>query len=514
MNIEILDCTLRDGGYVNNWNFSANDIKGISKHLNIGNIEKIELGYITGKERERGTLFNSLSRVSEIEIPNYKKILMINYGELEEENIPENKEKIFGIRVVFRKDDMKKALEYSLNLKIKGYNIFLQPMQTISYKDNELLELIEKANEINPYALYIVDSFGEMRKEDLLRVVSIYSHNLKKNIKIGFHSHNNLQLSFALGIEFLNCNMEQGKIIDSSIYGMGRGAGNLNTELIAEYMNKYFEKHYKIENFLNIMDLYLEKIYQKEKWGYNLGHFISAKLGCHPNYASYLLEKRSIAIETIKKILKDIPDNEKNIFNKSLINKLYLFHQKEKSITKPLTNLKELELKENVLIIGPGVSVLNEKEKINKFILKNNTLTVISLNHKNIFIKSDFLFFSNERRFEEFNENFKKLEKIILTTNIKNKQIADYILDYSLYSNEVREVLSSEIIFNILESDEKVKKIYIAGLDGYSKDERNYYFETEETINKDFLNKKLIYKLKQIKKKIEFLTKSIYMEEN
>lgn len=513
MNIEVLDCTLRDGGYVNNWNFSDSDIKGITKNINISNIEKIELGYLTEKKEENGTIFNSFDKINKIEIPSHKKIIMINYGEFKEEKIFPNEKCIFGIRIVFKKKDWKEALDYSLKLKNKGYNIFLQPMQTISYKDKELLELIEEVNKIMPYAFYIVDSFGEMRREDLLRVISIYSHNLKRNIKIGFHSHNNLQLSFALGIEFLNCEIEQNKIIDSSIYGMGRGAGNLNTELLAEYMNKYFNKNYKIESFLKVMDLYLEKIYQKEKWGYNLGHFISAKLGCHPNYATYLLEKRSIGVETIKQILNDIPEDEKNIFNRQLINKLYL-NQQKKIERDSFLNLNKLELEENILVIGPGISVLEEKEKINKFISENKNISVISLNHKNIFIKSDFIFFSNERRFEEFNENFKKLEKIILTSNIKNRNLADYIVNYEVYSDNFKEILSSEILFNILEKNDKVKKIYIAGLDGYLQNKKNYYFETIEVLDKDLLNKKLMTKLKKIKKEIIFLTQSIYMEEN
>ncbi|MGL5058150.1 MAG: aldolase catalytic domain-containing protein [Fusobacteriaceae bacterium] len=510
MNVEILDCTLRDGGYINNWDFSSSDIKGITRYLNSGKIDKIELGYLTEKSEGNGTIFNSFHKIKEINIPSIKKIIMINFGEFSEDKIPESKNDIFGIRVVFKKSQWKDALKYSLNLKDKGYNIFLQPMQTISYKDSELLELIEKANEISPYSLYIVDSFGEMKKEDLLRIISLYSHNLSKDIKIGFHSHNNLQLSFALGIEFLSCNIEQGKIIDSSVYGMGRGAGNLNTELLAEHMNKYYSKDYEVENFLKIMDLYLEKIYQKEKWGYNLGHFISAKLGCHPNYASYLLDKRNIGVEAIKLILKNIPEIEKSLFNKELVESEYLNYQKKSS--ENYSDINSINLAENLLIIAPGLSVVENQDFLNEFINKTSELSIISLNHKNIFIKSDYLFFSNEKRFEEFSENYKKKEKIILVSNIKRNELADYIVDYNNYTKNLTEILSTEILFNIIEENKIIKKVYIAGMDGYSRDRKNYYFDTLDTLNIEETNRKIKSKLKSSNKFLKFLTKSIYME--
>lgn len=510
MSIEILDCTLRDGGYINNWNFSNSDITGITKYLNLGKVDKIELGYLTEKVEENGTMFNSFDKIKSIDISNLKKIVMINFGEFSEAKIPKYQNDIFGIRIVFKKSQWKEALDYSLKLKNKGYNIFLQPMQTIAYKDIELLQLIEETNKINPYALYIVDSFGEMKKEDLLRVVSLYSHNLNKEIKIGFHSHNNLQLSFALAIEFINTNIEQSKIVDSSVYGMGRGAGNLNTELLAEHLNKYFSKDYEIESFLKIMDLYLEKIYQKEKWGYNLGHFISAKLGCHPNYASYLLEKRNIGVEAIKSILKNIPEVEKSIFNKILLEELYLKYQE--NTNENFDEIKNIKFGKKVLVLGPGLSIAENVELLNEFLLKNKGISIISLNHKNIFIKSDYLFFSNEKRFEEFYENYKKKEIVIVTSNLKSADSTEYIIDYNYYSKHSQENLSSEILLNILEEHTNVEEIYLAGLDGYLENKKNYYFDTLDSKNIGEINKKVKDKIKKITKKTVFLTKSIYEE--
>lgn len=508
--LNILDCTLRDGGYVNNWNFSDNDIKGITKYLDKANIEFIELGYLSKIKEERGTIYNSFDKIKRIDIPLKKKIVMINYGEYPLEEIPKEDGSIFAIRVVFKKEQWRKALIYSKELIEKNYRVFLQPMQTIAYKDKELLDLIDETNKISAQALYIVDSFGEMTKEDLLRITSIYSHNLNKNIIMGFHSHNNFQLSFSLAIEFLKLNIVQKKIVDSSVYGMGRGAGNLNTELFTSYLNKNRHINYEIEYILKIMDLYIEKIYQKEKWGYNLGHFLSASLGCHPNYASYLLEKVNMSIEVIKDILERIPQEERSIFNKSLIESLYILHQRE--ILSEITFSEEIDIKlqENILILAPGPSIIRDLDKIKKFIYTKKNLTIISLNHQNKYINSDFILFTNDKRYEEFKENCIKNEKIIISSNIKKDEYIDYIIDYELYSKNGKENLSSDILFNFIEKNKKIKKIYIAGMDGYYKNKENYIFETISTKNLDELNFKIASKIKSLKKETEFLTESIY----
>ncbi|MGL5903445.1 MAG: hypothetical protein ACRCZO_12240, partial [Cetobacterium sp.] len=135
-----------------------------------------------------------------------------------------------------------------------------------------------------------------------------------------------------------------------------------------------------------------------------------------------------------------------------------------------------------------------------------------SLNHKNIFIKSDYLFFSNEKRFEEFYENYKKKEIVIITSNLKSDNSAEYIIDYNCYSKHSQENLSSEILLNVLEEHKNVEEIYLAGLDGYLENKKNYYFDALDSKNIEEINSKVKEKIKKISKKIVFLTKSIYEE--
>ena len=98
--------------------------------------------------------------------------------------------------------------------------------------------MIQRVNEIEPYAFYMVDSFGMMKGKDLTRLFYLVEHNLKEDIWIGFHSHNNMQLAYSNAQVLVGAHTKHNLVIDSSVYGMGRGAGNLNTELFVEYLNK------------------------------------------------------------------------------------------------------------------------------------------------------------------------------------------------------------------------------------------------------------------------------------
>ena len=130
--------------------------------------------------------------------------------------------------------DMLGGLEACRTVKEKGYKVFVQAMVSVAYTDEEFLELISKVNELEPYAFYIVDSFGMMKRKDLTRLFYIVEHNLKQSIWIGFHSHNNMQLAYSNAQSLVDMQTKRNIIIDSSVYGMGRGACNLNTELFVQ----------------------------------------------------------------------------------------------------------------------------------------------------------------------------------------------------------------------------------------------------------------------------------------
>lgn len=314
MTIKVLDCTLRDGGYVNDWEFGFNNIQNILSHLSFANLDYIECGFLkdTNYNKEE-TIFSDIEQLRKLSTAE-NLCLMINYGEYPIEKIPENNEVI--LRVAFKKQDLKNALEYCKELKLKGSKIFINPMVTDSYTKDELIDLIKEVNEIEPIALTIADTIGEMTSSEIEKLFNIIDFHLNKNIALCFHSHNNIQMSFANAQTLINLCKTRDLIIDSSIFGMGRGAGNLCTELITQHLGGY-----DISEIMKVSREYIMPIYEKHPWGCSSESYLGAINHCHPNYAKYLSEK-NIPTKDMIKIFQSIPNDKKSVFDKELIEKL------------------------------------------------------------------------------------------------------------------------------------------------------------------------------------------------
>lgn len=189
--IQVLDVTLRDGGCVNDFNFGIDYMNKILAALENSGVDYIELGYIDsnkGSEQER-TQFVNEKVIYENFLHGKKEgityVAMVDYGKFDVEKLESRKaESIDGIRMAFHKKNWKEALEVGRAVINKGYMFYVQPMLTAWYSDMELLELITCVNELLPDAtgFYIVDSFGEMRGTDVIRLMHLVDNNLNPNI--------------------------------------------------------------------------------------------------------------------------------------------------------------------------------------------------------------------------------------------------------------------------------------------------------------------------------------------
>ena len=331
-NIQILDCTLRDGGYVNNNTFGKKNIKKIITYLENCGIDIIECGYIMDdiNNNEDKTEYSSFDNfIKECSIKpqeNLTYALMLLGEKYNISNLPQCKnDNINTIRMTFHKKNIKKAIEYAKKIIKKGYRLYMQPTVIMNYSDDEIVAMIKTFNdELDIEAIAIVDTFGEMTTKDIIHVTKLFDDNLKPSTKLAFHSHNNLQMAFSNAVTFIETIREDRPIvIDSSIYGMGRGAGNLPTELIASYLNTNYNKKYNITPLLEATDNIIEKIKEKENWGYSLPYYLSAIYSCHPSYIIYLLNKKMINNNDIHNIIKMISKDKKVEFDKEYITELY-----------------------------------------------------------------------------------------------------------------------------------------------------------------------------------------------
>lgn len=319
---KILDCTLRDGGYLNNWGFGFENIQSILKNLYKSGVDYIECGFLKECEYNYNkTFFSKFSNLEAITQADQNYTLMVNFGEYSIKNFSECKNKNIKIRVAFKKHNQAEALNYIKNLMSLGWDVFANPMSTNTYTQNELENLVFELNNINPLGVTIVDTLGNMYEDEVINIFNFFDKNLNPNIALGFHSHNSLQLSFSNTKALLKMGIKRNIIIDSCLYGMGRGAGNLCTELITKYLNDNYKTNYKLLPLLKSIEKVLKPIYQKSPWGYSTPYYIAANYGCHPNYASFLVEN-NFSDEEIDKILSQIPEGKKIIFDKETINSI------------------------------------------------------------------------------------------------------------------------------------------------------------------------------------------------
>jgi 4-hydroxy 2-oxovalerate aldolase len=512
--VQVLDCTLRDGGYCNEWKFGSKNKIKIINALVESNIDIIECGFLTNKVEYNLdiTKFNTLEEVSAI-IPENRAgkiyVVMMNFGEYDVDAMPIfDGTSVDGIRVAFHKKDVIKALEVCEKVKAKGYKVFIQPMVSPSYDDVEYLSLILRVNNIKPYAFYIVDSFGMMKGKDLTRLYYMIEHNLDEDVWIGFHSHNNMQLSYSNAQKLVEIQTSRNLIIDSSVYGMGRGAGNLNTELFVEYLNENAGTNYDIKPLLIIIDEILNDFYQRNYWGYSLSNYLSASHNLHPNYAGYLDDKKTLTVEAINNIFDMMDESKKNAFDKAYIEELYLkYMEMGKAQRENEADFKNRLNQKRVLLIAPGRSSVDEKKKIISFSLQEDVL-VISVNFEYPYVNPDFIFLSNLRRFNEL-ESIKR-NKCIVTTNIHLNGAYLRINYRDLLTNEEMVKENAGLMAIKLLMNSGVKEIYLAGFDGYSHDERENYgisqmaFVTRNAVL-DAMNEGMTKVMKQYSQTIQLL---------
>lgn len=521
--IKLLDCTLRDGGYVNNWKFGKQTIHNILKKLSISNIDIIECGFLTDREYEENhSLFSDTQDMNPFLVKKnenalYVAMIAIGEKEINPEKISDARlSKVKGIRLTFHQSEKKKAFEYAKILMGKGYLVFMQPVGSANYSDSNLLTLMKEINVLKPYAFYFVDTLGTMYQNDILHMISLMDKNLDPNIVLGYHSHNNLQLAFSNAQEMIHFPMKRDIILDCSVYGMGRGAGNLCTELIADYYNRTEVNKYEVLPLLEIVDENLIPIYSKTPWGYSVGYFLASSMFCHPNYTSHLLAKQTVSVTTIGTLLDQIPEDKRKTFDREFIEEIYRNYEKhDVNDREEIEKLRGELADKEILLLSPGRSIDSKKKQIKVFIEKKKPY-IIAINYIPDF-PVDMIFIGNERRYQSLKSQIKK-QNVVLTSNIKESAENCRVVNYADLLNSSIDVSdSSGMMLLKLLVKVSVKKVTLAGFDGYKKNPVwNYYDEKMiGSIDSEALSKKnkamnVQFCKRSKEMKIEFLTPTKY----
>ena len=330
--IKLLDCTLRDGGYVNNWNFGSDNIKKIYNSLKESNVDVIEVGFFKNEIYNKDkTIFNKYSQLKDMFSGQEKKseiaVMIEVQNPIDLQLIPEKKESIIDIlRVVIWRSKLNEenqeesvlddGYRYCESLIKKGYKVTAQLARINQYSYKDFKSIVKKFAKLKLYAFYIVDSWGTLDHTDLLEYSKITDKYMPKSITIGLHIHDNKMNAVTNSIFFINYFRNRNIIIDSSLSGLGRGAGNLRTEVISQTLNKKEKNKYNFNNLLNTSKKYIEPLKQEYKWGFSDYYLIVATFNANPDYASEL-EKHNLDYDFSMSFLSQLSLSDRVIYNKN-----------------------------------------------------------------------------------------------------------------------------------------------------------------------------------------------------
>lgn len=544
--VNLLDCSLRDGGYINDWEFGHNNLINVYERVTESNTDIIEVGFIDDRRPFdcNRSIFPDTASIRNIyssaKVRPEMVFAMIDYGTCDISNIESCEDSFLdGIRVIFKKHRMVEAMEYCRQIKELGYKVCAQLVSITSYDDDELRQFTEIANEAMPYAVGIVDTYGLLHPTDLLHYYDILEHHLQEDIMIGFHAHNNLQLAYANAITFIDQALaydSRDVIVDGSLYGMGKSAGNAPIELVGKYLTTKGYP-YEIHPMLEAIEESVKEVYQASPWGYKTMFYLSSENDCHPSYVSYFENKGNLSVSGIDELLSLIePEEKKLLYDKELAEQLYQeyvrTHYDDDEAAEKLHRLvygtktltQERDDKRPVLIVGPGKNIILQKETVKRYIEKHNPY-VIAINYIPEDIQTHCVFITKTSRYKQMTDALHKHGvHIIATSNVevKSSDRSDAVIVFNrepLLEKQDDITDNSFLMLLKILDQAQVKKLALAGLDGYSDKEDNYYKPSMEygfvkSIARN-LNRRIREELetKYSHIQIEFVTYSKYMQD-
>ncbi|MBU0672697.1 MAG: aldolase catalytic domain-containing protein, partial [Candidatus Margulisbacteria bacterium] len=440
---ELLDCTIRDGGYVNNWDFDKKLVRETYRALSKAGVDYVELGYhgsekYFDKDKFGAFRFCAVDDIREVcrGIEGADIALMVDYGKFDLADLAQYKgTPVKLIRLAFHKDKLKEALAEAGKIKQLGFKVSVNFMGFAAYTEEDKKVMMSLLKDLPLDYAYVADTYGSMFPDQM---ADFFRPLLEiKHIKWGFHPHNNLQMAFANSLAAIEAGAQ---IVDGSVFGMGRGAGNLPTECMLAYLHTLKPEKYNVIPVLNLIDRYFTELHRKHGWGYNLPYMLSGTYGCHPNFAKNLVERKEYDIEDIWNILEVIKTNNPVGFRKELVDDILKkgffgkrqVHAYEKSAAAAFNN-NQVEVKyanrypgRDFLVLATGPSLKQNQKEIEDFIKRYDPI-ILGANYLGGLFKPHYHAFTNKRRFTDYVDTVDKDAKLLVGQYISQDMIKEYL---------------------------------------------------------------------------------------
>lgn len=530
--IELLDCTLRDGAYITGSHFGTPAIRGIIKNMQDARVDIIECGWLKDKAHEAGTSFYHVPSDMEQYLlardPGVTYVAMIDWDRYDTDHLPEfDGNSIDAVRVVFPHGKHREGVEVGRRIREKGYQVFFQAANTLAYSDTDLHDLAAYMNDFKPVSVSIVDTFGAMFEDDLDRIMDRLHAELSPEIRLGFHSHNNQQLAFALSMHFVERCVSLGRkcIVDATLCGMGRGAGNATTELVASYLNRKQHGSYDLDAVMDAIDKYMQEFKERYVWGYSTPYFIAGMYQCHVNNIAYLLNNHRTNAQDMRNIIASLSQADRRKYDYDLLEEKYLENQNRVvDDDDVMMALKQQFEGRKVLLLCPGRSLEEKQEQVKVYIEEQNPV-VIGVNAVLPAYQYDYLFFVNHARYEyareAYPDAFRQAVKLLLS-NIKTEAGKDErIINFNHVTKRGWKYFDNPAICALRLLDRlDVGDIFIAGFDRFlTKYNESYADASLPSVNpEDFeeLNREILEMYRDFKltarerTRVHFVTESIF----
>jgi 4-hydroxy 2-oxovalerate aldolase len=494
--MKILDCTLRDGGYYNSWDFSPEVVEAYLHAVAESGIEYVELGL---RNFKKSGYFGAFAYTTEsflktIELPagptygvmvDAKTILTSGLSVNEAVDrlfVPKKDSQIGLVRVAAHFSEVYGCKEITQKLKSMGYIVGFNLMQS-GGKPSELIS--ELASEITSWdavdALYFADSLGNMNGDEVVRIITALRKEWQGDL--GIHTHDNMSLGLTNSITSIQNGVEW---IDSTITGMGRGAGNTQTERLISELKFKGIADYECNPIYELVIRYFEPMQKQYGWGSNLLYFIGAQNNVHPTYIQKLLSDSHYGVDEVVgaiDFLKEFDDTAS--FDESLYSKALSINSIDEKVSGSSDLIGLAEGKE-ILVVANGPSletyetgIKNYIEEHKPYVLAVNALPLLNEYVDSYVISHNSKFLSQKQLYSSFNTSvilpIHRFSEEDLSFVQSNNRLLDYgvvVKDGVFESNDENCVVPYDLTACYALAAAlamKPKSISLVGFDGYEK---------------------------------------------
>ena len=492
--IKLIDCTLRDGGYYNSWDFS---IELINDYLHVMHglpIDYVELGFRSFKSDgfKGGCAYTTDKFIEQLNVPKELKLgVMINASEIvnHKQGLPFALSQLFKpaeqspltlVRIACHMHEFESALPGCTLLKEMGYEVGINLMQISESSREEIEKIAYLTNKYAIDVLYFADSLGSMCPARTSEIIN----NLRShwNGPLGIHTHDNMGRAMSNSMQAISDGVTW---VDSTVTGMGRGPGNLQTEYLVIEISEMKQISINIKPLLSIINKYFKPLQKIYEWGMNPYYYLSGKNSIHPTFVQVMLSDPRYDEEDLLTVINNLSKTgDKKFSLQTLENGRNFYKVKPHGSWSPLNLIQGRE----VLIIGAGISANHHKEALENFIHKSNPI-VIGLN-TNVSISENLINIRAAshpiRILSDCSTHVKLPQELVIPksmlpqtilSSLEDKKLLDFGIDvqsdkfdFNDFYCTVPSTLVLAYALGIATSG-KASRIFLAGFDGYSADD-------------------------------------------